>query len=67
MRLAFDDWGIHRVFAQLDPRNDASAPVCQRLGMRQEAQPREESWFTGEWGDVAIFGLLAGEWQRQRR
>jgi len=35
--------------------------------MRQEAHLREESWFKGERGDLAIYGLLVTEWQRQRR
>jgi aminoglycoside 6'-N-acetyltransferase len=33
--LAFADLGMHRVFAQLDPRNAASARLCERLGMRR--------------------------------
>lgn len=63
IRMAFDDLGMHRVWAQLDPRNVASARLCQRLGLRQEAHLREESWFKGEWGDLAIYAILEQEWQ----
>lgn len=63
VHMAFDDLGMHRVWAQLDPRNLASARVCERLGMRQEAHLREESWFTSEWGDPAIYAILQNEWR----
>jgi RimJ/RimL family protein N-acetyltransferase len=61
--LAFADLAMHRVFAQLDPRNAASARLCERLGMRREAYFREDMWFKGEWGDTAVYALLAAEWQ----
>ena len=59
VRIAFDELGLHRVWAQLDPRNTASAALAARLGMRQEAHLREESWFKGEWGDLAIYALVS--------
>jgi RimJ/RimL family protein N-acetyltransferase len=49
--------------AQLDPRNAASARLCDRLGMRREAYFREDMWFEGEWGDTAVYALLAAEWR----
>jgi RimJ/RimL family protein N-acetyltransferase len=61
--LAFADLRMHRVFAQLDPRNSASARLCGRLGMRREAYFREDIWFKGEWGDTAVYALLAAEWR----
>ena len=61
--LAFADLAMHRVFAQLDPRNVASARLCERLGMRREAYFREDIWFKGEWGDTAVYALLAAEWR----
>ena len=65
--LAFADLGMHRVFAQLDPRNAASARLCERLGMRREAYFREDIWFKGEWGDTAVYALLGAEWSPQAR
>jgi len=62
--MAFGEWRLHRVFAQLDPRNEASGRLCERLGMRKEAHLREESWFKGEWGDLAIYAVLARDWVR---
>jgi aminoglycoside 6'-N-acetyltransferase len=60
--VAFREWKLHRVCAKLDPRNESSARLCDRLGMRKEAHLREESWFKGEWGDLAIYAILESEW-----
>ncbi len=64
--MAFGELGMHRVWAQLDPRNAPSARICERLGMRLEAQFREDIWFKGEWGDTWVYGLLAQEWRAAR-
>lgn len=60
--LSFGELNMHRAWAQLDPRNVASARVCERLGMRKEAHLRHDIWFKGEWGDTAIYAILATEW-----
>jgi RimJ/RimL family protein N-acetyltransferase len=62
IELSFAELGMHRAWAQLDPRNVASARVCQRLGMRLEAHFHHDIWFKGEWGDTAIYAILAAEW-----
>jgi RimJ/RimL family protein N-acetyltransferase len=61
--LAFGTLERHRVAAQLDPRNTASAALCRRLGMRQEAHFVEDLWFKGEWGDTAVYAVLDREWR----
>jgi aminoglycoside 6'-N-acetyltransferase len=60
--VAFGHYGMHRVVAQLDARNVASASLCERLGMTEEARLRKDCWFKGEWTDNVIYGLLAEEW-----
>jgi len=62
LAIAFNDLGMHRASAQLDPRNDASAALCARLGMRQEAHFVEDEWFRGAWGDTAVYAILDREW-----
>jgi RimJ/RimL family protein N-acetyltransferase len=62
MNLAFGPVGLHRVFADLDPRNSASIALCERLGMRHEAHFVEHMWVKGEWADTGIYGILAREW-----
>lgn len=67
LRLAFDleeGLGLHRVVAQMDVRNHASARLASRLGMRQEAHFRSDRYFKGEWSDLIIYAILADEWNR---
>lgn len=62
LTLAFDELGSHRVIAELDPRNTASASLCHRLGMRHEATFVHSEIFKGEWGDLAVYAILDVEW-----
>jgi RimJ/RimL family protein N-acetyltransferase len=52
----------HRVVAYCDARNDASAGVLRRLGMRQEGHLLESTRAKGEWTDDLAFALLDREW-----
>lgn len=61
--LIFPLLDLHRVYGSTDGRNDASAALMQRLGMRQEAHLRENERFKGEWGDDRIFAILRHEWE----
>jgi RimJ/RimL family protein N-acetyltransferase len=62
LRIAFVDWDLHRLIARCDARNNASARLMQRLGMRQEAHFRRNEFIKGEWTDELVFALLAEEW-----
>jgi RimJ/RimL family protein N-acetyltransferase len=59
---AFEHFGLHRVYGRLEPRNEASARVLEKLGMRREAHLIENEWVKGEWQSEAIYALLAREW-----
>jgi RimJ/RimL family protein N-acetyltransferase len=62
LEIAFTQLGLHRVSAELDGRNDASATLCERLGMRREAHFVEDLWFKGAWGDSVFYAVLDREW-----
>ncbi|WP_106265439.1 MULTISPECIES: GNAT family N-acetyltransferase [Isoptericola] len=62
--IAFDRYRMHRVVAQLDARNEASARLCERVGMVREGKLRADWWSKGEWTDTLVYGMLAREWQR---
>ena len=64
IKLSFADLRMHRVFALLDPRNLASAKLCERLGMTQEAHLRGSRWQKGEWTDTAIYAILRSQWSQ---
>ena len=56
--------GIHRVIADCDVRNVASAALLERVGLRREAMHRKSAWFKGEWTDEYVYAVLADEWRR---
>ncbi len=60
--LAFRELGMHRVRAELDPRNDASIALCRRLGMREEAHFVQDLRFRGGWADTGVYAILGEEW-----
>jgi RimJ/RimL family protein N-acetyltransferase len=62
LALAFDQLGLHRVIARMDARNDASARLATRLGMRQEAHLVRSAMFKGEWSDELVYAMLAEDW-----
>jgi RimJ/RimL family protein N-acetyltransferase len=59
----FRGLGKHRVFASVDPRNQPSMALLERVGMRQEAHFRESLRFRGEWADDCVFAVLESEWR----
>lgn len=61
--LAFRS-GFHRVTARLDEENTASAAVCRRLGMRQEARLVDCARRDGRWRTELAFAVLEHEWRR---
>jgi RimJ/RimL family protein N-acetyltransferase len=61
--LAFGPLGLHRVIARLDARNEASARLAARLGMRREAHFVRTELVKGEWVDELVFAILAEEWR----
>lgn len=64
--LAFGTLGLHRVRAELDPRNDASIALCRRLGMREEARFVKDLMFKGDWADTGVYAILEQEWVERR-
>jgi RimJ/RimL family protein N-acetyltransferase len=59
--------GKHRVTANCDARNLASAAVLERLGLRREGHLRESSWAKGEWTDDLWYAMLRREWVAANR
>lgn len=60
---AFDTLKMHRVTATCDARNDKSAHVLEKLGMRREGCLRQHVWTKGRWRDTLVYGVLEDEWR----
>jgi len=65
--FAFSDLGLHRLEADIDPHNLASARSLGKLGFTREGLLRERWIVGGQLSDSALYGLLAREWQSQPR
>nr|WP_300053942.1 GNAT family N-acetyltransferase [uncultured Nocardioides sp.] len=65
LRLGFEHYGLRRVVANLDARNDRSAALCERLGMRRETHRLGDFWSKGRWTDSYEYALLREEWRGQ--
>lgn len=63
LRLGFEHFGLRRIVANLDARNDRSAALCERLGMRRECHRIGDFWSKGGWTDSYEYALLADEWR----
>lgn len=59
--------GIHRIYAECDPKNTASWRLLERLGFRQEAHLRRNVYFWTDadgkpiWKDTFVYALLNSE------
>jgi RimJ/RimL family protein N-acetyltransferase len=63
---AFETLDFHRLEADVDPRNEASLRLLERIGFRREGHLRERHKVGDERQDSVILGLLAPEWRRNR-
>jgi RimJ/RimL family protein N-acetyltransferase len=61
LRFGFGMLGLHRVEADVDPRNTASIRLLDRLGFKHEGYQRQRYLVNGEFQDAVLFGLLRDE------
>jgi ribosomal-protein-alanine N-acetyltransferase len=64
---AFRTLSLHRVEADIDPRNDGSRRILERLGFASEGVLRERYFIGEQVSDTEIFGLLASDWRKADR
>lgn len=63
MQQAFES-GIHRIYAECDPRNEASWKLLERLGFSREAHLRENVYFWKDeqgnpiWKDTYVYAMV---------
>ncbi|MDZ5661494.1 GNAT family N-acetyltransferase [Nocardioides sp. S-58] len=66
LRLGFEHYGLRRIVANLDARNDRSAALCERLGMRHEVHRVGDFWSKGRWTSSYEYAVLREEWAAAR-
>jgi len=62
--FAFSALNMHRIEADVDPRNDASVKALERMGFQREGYLRERWHVDGEIQDAYFYGLLKPDWER---
>ena len=63
INYAFAELKLHRIEADVDPRNDGSVRTLERLGFQREGYLRERWQVNGEIQDAFFYGLLRPDWE----
>jgi RimJ/RimL family protein N-acetyltransferase len=67
MDKLFEEYGIHRIYAEADDRNVAVHRLLERLAFRCEARLVEADWFEGGWATLRVYAILRREWPAPQR
>ena len=62
--FGFETLGLERIEADVDPRNEASCRLAERLGFQREGLLRNRWRVGGEFADSILYGLLRNEYPR---
>lgn len=63
LKFSFETLKLRRLEADVDPRNESSLRILDKLGFRREGLLRERWNVDGEIQDSTFLGLLAKEWR----
>jgi RimJ/RimL family protein N-acetyltransferase len=58
--------GWHRIIGSCDARNNPSARLMERIGMRQEAHFVHSQIINERWADELIYAILDHEWRARK-
>jgi RimJ/RimL family protein N-acetyltransferase len=64
--FAFGKMNLHRVEADIEPRNRGSVKTVERLGFQREGLLRERWIVDGEIQDSLFYGLLEDDWRASK-
>jgi RimJ/RimL family protein N-acetyltransferase len=65
LQFAFADMNLHRVYLHVFASNQTAIAVYQKAGFVREGTLRHAAFINGEYIDVAIMGILRGEYAHQ--
>ena len=61
IRFGFETLGLHRIEADVDPRNPGSIRLLEKIGFSKEGYRREAYFVNDELQDAVMYGLLKRE------
>jgi RimJ/RimL family protein N-acetyltransferase len=61
----FNDLNKHRIITSIDPANENSVRLVQRIGFRKEAHFVESLFINGKWVDDLIYAMIEKDWENQ--
>jgi ribosomal-protein-alanine N-acetyltransferase len=67
IQAAFREHGLHRLEANIQPKNNASIALVKRAGFQREGYSKRYLKIAGRWRDHERYALLAENWPRARR
>lgn len=60
----FEALNKHRIIASIDPDNENSLRLVERIGFRKEAHFIESLWIEDKWVDDVIYALIEKDWAK---
>lgn len=67
IRRAFGEFRLHRLEANIQPKNAASIALFRRQGFRREGYSPRYLKISGRWRDHERWALLAEQWRARKR
>ena len=61
LAYGFGTLGLRRIWARINPGNDASCRVVEKAGLRREGHLRRCEFAAGEWRDLYLYAAVADE------
>lgn len=59
--FGFEMLNAHRIYASVEPGNEASVALLEKLGFRLEGHQKADTYVAEEWRDSLIYALLEDE------
>lgn len=63
VKYGFEEIGLNRIEASVDPENERSVKLLERLCFTREGRLREKYYYKGRFHDDLVYSLLLSDWR----